>query len=86
MTGYHGTNGPVTNRPVERVPMLQKFIKAGGEIGWPELEDYNGLHLEGTYYLLQARYLHSATTQHLVWPIGFYGYKLIIKTIYPFKF
>ena len=46
-TGYHGTNGPMTTRLVEKVPLLLKFIEAGGEMEWQELQDYNGPNHNG---------------------------------------
>ena len=51
LTGYRGTNGPMTTRVVEKVPMLQKFIEAGVEMGWPELEDNNGQKFDGIHVI-----------------------------------
>lgn len=50
-TGYHGTNGPMTTRLIDNVPIVEKFIKAGGEMEWQELEDYNGPELDGIHYI-----------------------------------
>lgn len=53
-TGFRGENGPMNTRRIEKVPILQKLIEAGVEMGWQELEDYNGPQLEGIYiYLLK---------------------------------
>ncbi len=55
--GYHGSDGPLACSDIgETHPLMEAIIKAGGELGVPRNDDFNGARQEGVgYYQLFTR-------------------------------
>ena len=66
---YHGAGGPLrVERPRDAHAVMQAFIEAAGEAGYPETDDFNGADQEGAglYDLTQKRgRRHSAAAAFL---------------------